>query len=310
MKRDAPEQGWHSPPLAHVGRAASWLGAGGGPGWHGTAGIMPECPPLPPSLPPTPPPSPPCFSCPGAVPMQRFVCSLLPGPGEGKVEALSASPRLRNSFSCQCRIRPLPWSPLGFGSWLHWWDPAVPGKPDPCRFGGSLNDMGKLRHGASMPGRQEAAPTPATLCVPQFPYCLRGGAGICPMLRHPAGPSWPVGRRRAGPAEFPAFPPPRLVFCRLPEPAWPHSPCLGWGPVKAAGVLWGCGSLAGLGGTDASGPASGGGHPSVHASIPRCSEEPSLPPLPSPFPHGHQQICLLRAPGEGGEVNHCRPPPL
>lgn len=72
--------------------------------------------------------------------MQRFVCSLLPGPGEGEVEALSAFPEIKKLLGLPA---PDPAAPEDsgkgrwLGSWPHWQDPAVPGKPDPCGFGGA-----------------------------------------------------------------------------------------------------------------------------------------------------------------------------
>lgn len=152
------------------------------------AGVTPVSPVVP--CPPPPPPPPPlqCFSCPRAVPMQRFVCSLLPRPGEGEVEAaaLSVFGRLRNSFWLPVTG---PAAPVDSGNVIQL--AVVPARPGgargirPMGVWWSLNNMGKLRHGASVPGtlylqpggRQEAAPTSVTFWVPQFPSRVHGGAG-------------------------------------------------------------------------------------------------------------------------------------
>lgn len=182
-------EGCSGPQLAFL--ISRWGGethfpVGGGPGWHGWCDTGVPCRPL--SPPPPPPPPLQCFSCPRAVPMQRFVCSLLPRPGEGEVEAaaLSVFGRLRNSFWLPVTG---PAAPVDSGNVIQL--AVVPARPGgargirPMGVWWSLNNMGKLRHGASVPGtlylqpggRQEAAPTSVTFWVPQFPSRVHGGAG-------------------------------------------------------------------------------------------------------------------------------------
>lgn len=203
-------EGCSGPQLAFL--ISRWGGethfpVGGGPGWHGWCDTGVPCRPL--SPPPPPPPPLQCFSCPRAVPMQRFVCSLLPRPGEGEVEAaaLSVFGRLRNSFWLPVTG---PAAPVDSGNVIQL--AVVPARPGgarrirPMGVWWSLNNMGKLRHGASVPGTLYLQPggeaggsthicnlLGASVSLP----CAWGSRGLCPMLGGLSCPSWPVGRRRA-----------------------------------------------------------------------------------------------------------------
>lgn len=232
--------------------------------------------------------------------MQRFVCSLLPGPGEGEVEvaALSASPRLRNSFGCPCRVRPLP-QDQGEVVWLV----AVPAGPSragetwPVGAWGPLSDVGKLRQGASVlgtlcvePGGGQAAPS-GCFGFPPGP----GGAGVLPWcsasLRVPPG-RWGERGRVNSQLSLPRF-----------SADGQGRP--GRAPPRLGRVLRGCGSLAGGGGTDVLRRGQRpGGHPSPAAW------RRHLPPL-SPTSRLCPGVGISRFAGSGlpRGIDRCRAPP-